>query len=220
MRSTGPAVISCLVVLSACTEPPTEARSRPTARLEPISPALAEMASQTPPAGVPPEFQTPTELSSVEADAGWIDGKAYGGAIVRYTATHGHATATLTANGTSVSSVRQQFQYWPLYAEVQAPIPTIPMAVCQGTIRGDAYGRVWNEFVGLTSLLKWGERIGSDTKFFECPSPPPASPPSGGADERVCYTLEIDYYLYDPNTGRTEYLRTETFTFCKTRAYA
>jgi hypothetical protein len=60
---------------------------------------------------------------------------------------------------------------------------------------------------------------------------PPSSPPpdgGGGGDEetgpsdtgtdtegRRCYKLEKDWYLFDPNTGETVYLYTETQEWCE-----
>lgn len=216
MRYSGPAFIQ-LVLLAAC----AESGSIPTSTegLRPLSNTSNYVAPgvQEAPAELGPEFQVPTSLS-VEADAGWRYGYAFAGTIVRYTATNVYAKATVTTESGSNSHDGGDHQFFPVSNDFQVEDATVAMKQCVGTIRGTSFGKVWNETLLSTSLVRWGEQSASSTKHYQCPrsTTTTTTTPSGGASTEVtCYTLEIDYYWYYPDTGRVEYRYTETYSWCE-----
>src|SRR5687768_11960020 len=158
MRYSGPAII-LLAFTVACTESGTEPPLA-TLKVDSAKPVRVLEPGQYP-EEIPPELRVPAILHSVEADAGWSpDGFAYAGATVEYTATSAYIEATVESDSGRSTLHDQKNGYLPLRGSLQAPVPTRPMRVCTGTIRGVAVGVVWNEFVGLT-VLKWGEQRSS-----------------------------------------------------------
>lgn len=220
MRHSGPAVILLVALIAACadsgTEPlPTDALARGATTVA----GILEPGEY--PEGVPPELQVPAIIHSLDLDVGWSsDGFAYAGAILKYTATGGYVEARVVTDvGASPLALDQDSQFLPLSSSLQTPLATVPMAKCQGTIRGEAMGKAWNEFVGGTSAIIWGEVKKSATDSYECPrsrtttTTTPDSE-SGGDDETACYLVEIDHYWYYPGTGEVEYRYTEAYRYC------
>jgi hypothetical protein len=220
MKHSGPVVI-LLSLVAACAEgdfAPTSTSLKHTAG----DAAQIIEGQQDAPLGLPQEYQVPALLKSVEPDAGWSsDGFAYGGAIVRYIGTHAFAKATVDTDLGSKSHEAQESQQYPIDGELEPDVPIVSMRQCKGIIRGTAYGRVWNETLVRTSVVKWDEQARSASKQYECPrrattttTTTPSPDEDGGGT--TCYLLEVDHYWYYPSSGDVEYRYTEAYRWCET----
>lgn len=214
MKHCGSAVIA-VSILAACSAPDV-----PTAPLRPGATIARFIEPKEPPPEGPSTPVLTTILRKVEPDAGWAHGHAYGGAIVRYLATHAFAKATVeTVLGSQAHEISKS-AFTPLDTEIQPDVPTVPMEECQGTIKGIAYGRIWNVSYVKTTPTITGEQSKSSSTEYKCPEPrtpttTQTTTPAGGSDGKTCYTLEIDYYWYYPATGQKEYRFTESFFWCE-----
>jgi hypothetical protein len=206
--------VALLAFAAACAETGT-APADGTLQVLKGGPAYLEEGDQSAPEGVPPEYQIPTKLYSVEADAGFTEGLAYAQAIVRYFGTNAIARATVKTNVGSDVGESARSDLIPASRELMATI-SYNMGTCGGTITGDAYGKVWNEFPIWGSISKWGEQSATGQAFANCPNSPRSGRGNGGGGggDVTCYTLEIDHYWYYPATKTFEYRNTETYTWC------
>lgn len=144
--------------------------------------------AQDPPAGVPPEYQSYTNIS-VRADAGFIGQTAYGQSLVSYQGNNGSATVDLVARngqGTTVgtnSGTVTDSHVFPSSYSITANTTILLSASCGITINASASGKVWDSFLGANqSTITWGSKADGDTKGAaqaSCPTtPPPNACPS------------------------------------------
>lgn len=212
MRHYGPAII--LLLATSCSDSanlPTE----PLRRASTTSARLLEESGE--PSGSEPSL-FPAFLKKVEADAGWIDDFAYGGAIVTYFGSHAYAKATVETDLGSQSHEAKESFLTPADRELAPDIPIVTMPTCTGIIRGTAYGKVWDESLVQGKITVWGEQARTTSAKHECrrPTTTTTSTPSEGDDDgKTCYTIETDHYWYYPDTGELEYRYTEAYTWCE-----
>ena len=213
MRHSGPAVI-VLILIAACAESgSTLLPAEPLRLIDSSAAGILEDSEKS------SSTQTAAILESVEADAGWSpDGFAYGGAIIKYTATNAFVAATVISDSGSKTHKRQVSHKALVRAQLAPDIPIVSMSVCTGTIRGEAEGRVWNEQLTARGVHTWGEESGTASDKAGCPRPTSTTSTSsaGGEDSGLtCYTIETDHYWYYPDTGEIEYRYTEAYTWCE-----
>ena len=173
---------------------------------------------------MPPEYQHYTWID-VRADAGWWNANtAYGQAIVEYGANNATAEVDLTvrnAQGAVIATNKGQSQasyIFPGEHTLVASTNAVVSQTCGAIAQATANGKAWDSFFTTTqSILKWGEKGGSDSRGapqpacapttclntsasnyggpLPCtyPSPPPtggdgsAPPPSGGTTRPPTY---------------------------------
>ena len=179
---------SALILASACddaatipTQVPTEAVPRVLTPGDGPRRSIS-IGSQAPPASVPREYQHYTWLDVV-ADVGFLPGNlAYGQAIVSYGANNATAGVTLSArnaSGTQVASnsgSSQDSHVFPGNFGLTASTNMYLPATCGLSVQASASGSAWNEFFNTgPSVLKWGQKAGSDSKTAVQPAcaPPP-----------------------------------------------
>jgi hypothetical protein len=189
MKTWQPAVLAmALILASACGEVETVPTQAPTEAVpRTMTPDAAPrrsiaIGSQTPPSSVPPEYQHYTWLDVV-ADVGFLPSNyAYGQAIVSYGGNNATAGVTLSARNTSGTQVAvnsgsaQDSHVFPANYSLTASTNMYLPATCGLSVQATAVGSAWDEFfnTGL-SVLKWGQRAGSDSKTAvqsACAPPP------------------------------------------------
>jgi hypothetical protein len=154
------------------------------------------------PPGVPPEYDVPTTVDAV-AGAGAISiatGKyAYGQSAVNYTATTGLAKVRLEIDGyPDALGEAQNSSLLPLSNGVTATAARNITETCGKSLRAEAYGAAWNEFVGL-SVLSWGRVSDSDMYPYALSACQVTQPPSSRyvqePDEFGCQVYVVEQLI-------------------------
>ena len=213
MRTCGPAVL-LLPCLVACSEQGTAPAGD--ARLMNANAQYFEEGDQQPPPEVPPEYQLPTFIHSIEPAAGWRDEYAWAQGIVTYTATNVSMTVKVTTNADEeTSDPKAHYQILPAPNQIIHDVNT-HMGACGGVIRASVFAEVWNELPFL-KLAAWGKKSDARTGYADCPKTlkrESVTVFAGGTNDVTCYELDIDHYWYYPATGELDFRYTETLSWC------
>jgi hypothetical protein len=155
---------------------------------------------QQAPPGVPPEYDVPTSID-VEAGGGTTNIssglRAYGQSVVNYTGTSGLAKARLEIDGyPDALGETQKSTLLPLSNGITATALRNIAETCGKSLRTEAFGSAWNEFVS-SSVLSWGRLSGSETYPFALNACQITQPPSSRyvqeRDEAGCQVYVVEY---------------------------
>jgi len=196
---------AALILAAACSDTVTSPATN-SLRLHQRSANYSEEGPQNPPEDAPAEFLFPTILYSVEPDAGFVDGYAWAQSIVRYFATNALARATVRTDVGDATDESETSAFLPANRDWMVSTNRY-MAVCSEPIRGEAYGKIWNEFLLSWRFTTWGVKSDSRSKTAFCP------PSSSGDAAETCYVVYIDHYLLYSD-GHLDYMGSDRISWC------
>jgi hypothetical protein len=155
--------VACSEVQTVPTQVPASVASQIAPPQGPASRSIA-VGSQSPPAGVPPEYQHYTSVD-VSVDLGFDGLSGYGQALVTYGGNNGKAEIELVARnaqGTIVGSNsghQTNSHVFPGDFKVTASTTLLLPTSCGHSLQAKATGTAWDSFIGANqSLLSWGKQ--------------------------------------------------------------
>ena len=202
------AVLTAVLVLGACEEGsqlPTESH-HPTPRVDAPTDrpnAVVSIGSQTPTAGVPPEYQQATWLT-IQADAGWVSANtAYGQGILEYGGNNATLDVNLVVrnvNGTVIASNSAHSadsHVFPSRYSMNRTTNAYVTQTCGLIAQATATGEAWDSFLSSSQqYLVWGKLAGSDTKGVPQQACPTTGSTSSGSGYYPPPTTDPYSYTY------------------------
>lgn len=155
-----------------------------------------EIGDQTPPPEAGPEYQGATYLS-VEADAGFAEGYAYGQSVLNYAATNAIATVSLVTAAGTFQGVEEESYLFP-WGRGMTASTNVYLGNCIGTIHATATGKVWNQLLtSANGWLVWGTKQSSEADTVNCAYTPPGGGGGGGGGgsggDDICYEVWLHW---------------------------
>jgi len=180
--------------LSACDEQvvPTQQSQDAVPRLQAPTDNRRVVATgnQTPPSGAPAQYQHYTWID-VTTDVGWLDAHtAYGTAVVQYGANNATADINLSVRNAAGAIIGSNSGHaadsyvFPGDHTLRVSTTVYVTPTCGSVAQGQGSGTAFDTWLSSSqSMLKWGEKSGSDTK--SSPQPACSTPASTCQDTQA-----------------------------------